>query len=481
MAADKADIFTTKVVPIMNKVRSDLNAKCAKEIEEKQSSMAYLFSGAAGPDGGMAAQSAAIDSLQYTGKWNSKTVEDYIAMVKSELKKKGITVTADIEKKMIDKMINEQVPKSSIEYIMKKAATSSLFYLPQAVHTSPMQAAINKEAERRYNPSSLEKGTGWVLGSAADYLTTAGVGGSWSTAAKFIGTDIALNVAADKLVSDDDVPLVIDPKYKEQYKADQQKQKEQTQKQKPTNSTTSTSNSTIAEAEETPVAESTATTTDNKQEVSESIAQGEDNYGGWDSLLGSLGLDGMGDTVNHLGFTLSMLPEMLLGVFTGKTTSVGMNKGTLFPLVAIIAGSFFKNPMLKLPLMLWGGANLVNKMSQEALTEHRQENGLTEQPQQSKVQYKRYEDEQLNARIKDPRIEGNVILMDIDNIPRVVTLPPTVAAAYKAGALPLNKLANAILAKNDQKGTDQQLQQESQTVTRHFEQKQEREQVRGIR
>ena len=172
-------LFRTKVLPIMDKVMQDLRHKQLEEIGEHTSSLSYIMAGAAGPDGGMAAQAASLDSLRYTGKWNSKHTEDYIQMVKTELKKNHITVTADIEKKMIDKMINDQIPKSSIEYIMKKAATNTIFYLPQALNKSPLEAHIDAQAEKRYNPSSLEKGTGYVLGAAADYLTMGGVGGSW--------------------------------------------------------------------------------------------------------------------------------------------------------------------------------------------------------------------------------------------------------------------------------------------------------------
>ena len=201
------------------------------------------------------------------------------------------------------------------------------------------------------------------------------------------------------------------------------------------------------------------------------------DYSGWNNLLGSMGLEGIGDTVNHLGVTLAMLPEMLLGIFTGRTKSIGMNKSTMLPLAAILSGSFIRNPFLKIPLMLWGGANLVNKMGQEAMNEYRQ----ADNSQQTGVQFKRYEDEPLNERIRNPRIEGNVIVMDIDGIPRVITLPNMTAAAYQSGALPLNTLANAILAKSDMMNNVQQNVTQEQNVSRHFEEKQEREQVRGIR
>ena len=103
-------LFRTKVLPIMDKVMADLRHKQLEEIGRHTSSLSYIMAGAAGPDGGMAAQAASLDSLRYTGKWNSKHTEDYIQMVKDELKKQKINVTPEIEKKMIDKMIKDEIP-----------------------------------------------------------------------------------------------------------------------------------------------------------------------------------------------------------------------------------------------------------------------------------------------------------------------------------------------------------------------------------
>jgi hypothetical protein len=77
---------------------------------------------------------------------------------------------------------------------------------------------------------------------------------------------------------------------------------------------------------------------------------------------------------------------------------------------------------------------------------------LTEQRknQSSATRYKRYDDEPLDKRLNNPQIEGNVLLVDIDRVPRIVTLPPQVVDAYQTGALPLNTLANCILAKVDE-------------------------------
>jgi hypothetical protein len=160
-------------------------------------------------------------------------------MVKDELKKQHITVTPEIEKMMIEKMIKDEIPKSSIDYIMRKAATNTIFYLPQALNKSPLENHITAQAEKRYNPSTLEKGTGYVLGAAADYMTMGGIGGSWSRAAKFVGVDLALNAAIDKVGAKetDDVPLIIAPEHRAEYKATQAKRNQEQPKPKPKENT----------------------------------------------------------------------------------------------------------------------------------------------------------------------------------------------------------------------------------------------------
>ena len=217
----------------------DLRLKQSEEMAIHTSSLPYIMAGAAGPDGGMSAQAASLASLRYTGKWNSKHTEDYVQMVKDELKKQHIAVTPEIEKMMIEKMIKDEIPKSSIDYIMRKAATNTIFYLPQALNKSPLENHITAQAEKRYNPSTLEKGTGYVLGAAADYMTMGGIGGSWSGAAKFVGVDLALNAAIDKVGAKetDDVPLIIAPEHRAEYKATQAKRNQEQPKPKPKENT----------------------------------------------------------------------------------------------------------------------------------------------------------------------------------------------------------------------------------------------------
>lgn len=111
----------------MKKVRDDLSRKQMEEYGRYSSSLGAVLAGAAGPDGGMTATATYYDNLKYIGEWNSKTVDDYINMVKAELKRQHITVDAVMEKKMIDYLVKQQMPKSSADYILRKAAEGSIF------------------------------------------------------------------------------------------------------------------------------------------------------------------------------------------------------------------------------------------------------------------------------------------------------------------------------------------------------------------
>ena len=73
----------------------------------------------------------------------------------------------------------------------------------------------------------------------------------------------------------------------------------------------------------------------------------------------------------------------------------------------------------------------------------------------------------------------NVLLVDMDNVPRLVTLPQSVIEAYNEGALTVNTIANHILAKADQATISNR--QDLRNASESYEQKQEHEQVRGIR
>ena len=443
-------LFRTKVLPIMDKVMADLRHKQVEEIGRHTSSLSYIMAGAAGPDGGMAAQAASLETLRYNGKWNSKHTEDYIQMVKDELKKQKITVTPEIEKKMIDKMIKDEIPKSSIEYIMKKAATSTLFYLPQALNKSPLENHISAQAEKRYNPKGWEKGTGWALGATADFLSTGGMGGGWGTAAKFVAVDVAMNAGLDTLdnSADDDVPLIIAPEHRADYKKQKANQVAKPEK-KPQSTTTAKQEvkQDPPQEQHVEIANEPVTTTTQPQEPVQQESPQATNQNGWTGLLSSFGLNGISDIGHNLGYVLAMLPDMLIGVLTGKSKSLGL-KDNLMPLASIVAGMFVRNPIMKMVLIGMGGLNLVNKAGHEAIDNHKgqAQGGTTNML----GHYKVYQDEELNPRISQPQIKGNCLIATIDRVPCTIALPDKVVDAYNQGALPLNTLANAVLAKNDQ-------------------------------
>lgn len=457
-------LFRTKVLPIMDKVMADLRHKQLEEIGRHTSSLSFIMAGAAGPDGGMSAQAASLDALRYTGKWNSKHTEDYINMVKAELKKQHITVTPEIEKMMIDKMIKDEVPKSSIEYIMRKAATNTIFYLPQAMSKSPLENHITEQAEKRYNPSALEKGTGYALGATADFLSMGGFGGGWSSAAKFVGVDVGLNAALDhfggsteytptgtKVAPEGkkkpDVPLIIAPEYREQYLTEQAKKK--TEQVQPTEQKPKANQKVDEDVRPAPSAEiTTETPAPQSTQATEQELPQQTNQSGWTGLLSSFGLNGMSDIGHNLGYVLAMLPDMILGAFTGKTKSLGL-KDNLMPLASIVAGMFVRNPILKMVLVGMGGLNLLNKAGHEAIDNHKGI-GQAQDASAGRVNYKVYPDEPLNPRISQPQIKGNCLIAAIDKVPCTIALTDNVVDAFNQGALPLNTLANAVLAKHDQ-------------------------------
>ena len=166
------------------------------------------------------------------------------------------------------------------------------------------------------------------------------------------------------------------------------------------------------------------------------------NTGGWQGILTGLGLNGLGDIGRNAGYILAMLPDMLLGMFTGKTRSLGI-RDNLIPIASIMAGLFVKNPLLKMTLIGLGGANLLNKAGHEQLARRE---GMEQG--QSQVRYLRYEEQEMDPRIRDAEIRGKALIATI--VPVSVTLPDKVIDAYSKGALPLGTLANAVLQRCDQ-------------------------------
>lgn len=471
--------FTTKVEPIMDRVMQDLRSRQAEEVRRFMRSPAYILSGISGPDGGMASQAIALDSLRVTGEWNSKTAEDYVEMVKAELRKGGITVTPQIEEMMIEKMARDQVPQSSIDYILRKAAGNSIFSLPEEARKTPLQREIEERAEEMYNPTKVEKGIGWGLGAAADFATMGGLGGGVVSGLKFVGADLAINAVIDTVDASQrkDVPKVIAPGHEEEWLAMNGGKQEETEpvQKEPAIQEQPPVEQMEPEPQAVPASEETA-----KKEVAQAPVQEtketapeqqavpeKSNTGGWQGLLTGLGLNGIGDIGRNAGYILAMLPDILLGMFTGKTQSLGI-KDNLVPIASIMAGLFVKNPLLKMTLIGLGGANLINKAGHEQLAKR---DGVSAESV-SQNRYLQYEDQKMNPRIRDAQIQGNTLIASIDGIPVTVTLPDKVMEAHAVGALPLGTLANAVLEKCDR------MQEVSEARDRFEEES--RSQTRGI-
>lgn len=184
-----------------------------------------------------------------------------------------------------------------------------------------------------------------------------------------------------------------------------------------------------------------------QQQSSQPLQQLEN---GWGKLFAESGL---ADFLKNPGLTIAMLPEMLFGMVSGdKETSFGLNKSTMLPLAAIIASKFISNPILKVLFLTGGGLGLLGKTAKEISPGKQEVN-----------QYKQYPDEVLNERISNVTVNGNMVLMDIDGVPRSIVLPTQAAEAYRSGGLTQNTLANAILKKYDE---------QSQQMAQNFEQHQ---------
>ena len=469
--------FTSKVEPIMDRVRQELQSRQAEEVRRYMRSPAYILSGISGPDGGMASQAVALDSLKMTGEWSSKTVEDYVEMVKNELRKEGITVTPELEEMMIDKMARDQVPQSSVDYILRKAAGNTIFGLPEEARKTPLQREVEQRAEDMYNPSKVEKGIGWGLGAAADFVTLGGFSGGIAGGLKFVGADLAVNAVIDTVDAKQrkEVPSVVLPGHEEEWLEMNETKKEEIgdvpEQEKPSAQhevqeapEESVPKQEVKEEDPAPMIQKE---TDNTVQVQDKTDPLRNNAGGWQGILTSLGLNGISDIGRNAGYILAMLPDILLGMFTGKTQSLGV-RDNLVPIASIMAGLFVKNPLLKMTLIGLGGANLLNKAGHEQLA--KRDGVTTETSVQNR--FLQYEEQAMNPRIRDPQIQGNTMIASIDGIPVTVTLPEKVVQAHAAGALPLSTLANAVLERCDRM-------QDMGEVRERFEEE-SRSQTRGI-
>lgn len=554
--------FDGKLALVMKQVRDDLTHKQLEERGRYQSSLA----------GVLASTNPYADNTEFvlkqTGKWNSKTTEDYLEMCNQKiLKDKNIVkdlatiagewrnavvkeigrskydtlskacgedlayayVAQRMEDLMIGKLVKDNTPKSTMDYILRKAAQNSIWGMQEELLKSPLTAEIEARGEKAYKPSKTEKFAGRATASVVDAVTMGGIG-SWKSLATFVGSDMALGYVLDtkkgngeqrkeqamelsiskgvfgqngnaftcfrsqaKKVNATDNGYVktlnsklhnkihipqkaftpmewTDNSFKFPFQKEQEKRNDPKYKNVPLivapgkedaylEEKAKHDAAKVAEAERIiqEKEEAQQTETDEQQQAqSEEELQEQpenDNSNGWEGLLKNFGLNGFSDIGNNLGYVIAMLPDILVDMFTGKTQSLGL-KANMMPIAAILAGMFVKNPLLKMTLIGMGGANLLNKAGHEALANKREGNdgiaisygNTTAQA----VQYKSYPDQPLNPRIANPVLQGNCLVATIDRVPYTIQLPEHVVGAYQAGALPLNTLANAVLAKNDQ-------------------------------
>ena len=232
MEALMSRYFDSHLAPVMRETQSYLTEKQGEEMKEYSTSLGGILSMMASAGQPL---SDPYQTLKATGEWNSKTTEDYVAMCKERIlsskemqqdlafiagqwrnavvqevgrerydqlsRELGCDlayafVDYRVDQLMIDKLVKDRMPKSSAEYIIRKAAESSLLGLSQTLSRSPLAEEIERRGETAYRPSKLERGTAKILGASADTVMLGGVG-SWTTFARFVGADAAISAVAE--------------------------------------------------------------------------------------------------------------------------------------------------------------------------------------------------------------------------------------------------------------------------------------------
>lgn len=567
------------IAGVMDDVRRDLIKKQGQERAEWNTSFGGILSSLA--DAGRCAPGIDTSSqiLKATGEWNSKTTEDYLVMCKEavvkdkELSHDIVALTISwrsamvasigrerydkasqqigcdlaaaymdyrLQQTMVDRLIDKETPKSTAEYIIRKAAGESLFGLPYTMNRSPLEAQIAKEAEARYKANGWEWGGAKAASFAIDTVATMGCG-SWANLAKLAGVEVVfagVEAYMDSNGKDNSITIeqcisqgvfgsgenenVFDSIKAQAGWLDAERcegvtrinsnlkrpvgtfslggfisrgakafaspiitavgnvkksfeEAVQNAAQAPKNQEAPIANNTTpsraAEAQLAARSGNPQTEQQMEQKPQVSDATDEDdnirqeqeaNQAGWGSLMADLGFTGLGDIGHNLGYVIAMMPDILVGMMTGKTQSLHL-RNNLIPIASVVAGLFVKNPILKMVLIGMGGLNLVNKAGHESIERHNNPNG---------PRFKQYEDQELNSRITGPVINGNCLVANIDRTPCSIMLPDNVVAAYQSGALPLNTLANTVLARHD---ANSQLAQENYRAVTQENQSQTRQ------
>lgn len=550
-----------KIKRIIQDVRSDLTGKQIQERADYETSWRGILG-------------RALDSMnpgfvdmntqfvKASGEWNSKTTDDFLTLCHDKVREDrdirhdirlltvewrnavvreigqqrydeasrsiGVDlawayIDYRLQKTMTDVLIDEHTPKSTTDYILKKAAGDSLLGMARSLNQSGTDAAIEKEAMARYKANGWEWVGAKATSFAVDTATTMGFG-SWSNLAKLAGLEVVttgvdalggivgrikgrpltieqsiskgvFGTKGDCNVFDDIRTRSVELDAKRSpgvsringglkhpvntfsvggrmtrgfnaagsflnsivhgaENARQELAKNEKGKAKQ-NKSSGTDEADLAARSKKPDESEAYKRTNNSGEsvqTDDSLTvkqQQEANQAGWSEPLGQLGLGGMGDIGHNLGYVIAMLPDILIGTLTGKTQSLHL-RDNMIPMASIVAGMFVKNPILKTVLIGLGGMNLLNKAGHESLARRDSRTEPDEvQRQTEALRFRQYPNEELNPRITNPALSGNCLVADIDRTPCTISLPDNVVAAFQAGALPLNTLANAVLAKHD--------------------------------
>ena len=567
------------IAGVMDDVRSDLTKKQGQERAEWNMSFGGILSAMADASHCAPGIDTSSQILKATGEWNSKTTEDYLVMCKEavvndkELSHDIVALTISwrsamvasigrerydkasqqigcdlaaaymdyrLQQTMVDRLIDKETPKSTAEYIIRKAAGESLFGLPYTLNRSPLEAQIAKEAEARYKANGWEWGGAKAASFAINTVATMGCG-SWANLAKLAGVEVVfagVEAYMDSENKDNSITIeqcisqgvfesgenenVFDTIKAQAGWLDAERcegvtrinsnlkrpvgtfslggfisrgakafaspiitavgnvkksfeEAVQNAAQAPKNQEAPIANNTTPSraAEAQLAARSGNPQTEQQMEQNPQVSDATDedgnirqeqeaNQAGWGSLMADLGFTGLGDIGHNLGYVIAMMPDILVGMMTGKTQSLHL-RDNLIPMASVVAGLFIKNPILKMVLIGMGGLNLVNKAGHESIERHNNPNG---------PRFKQYEDQELNPRITGPVINGNCLVANIDRTPCSILLPDNVVAAYQSGALPLNTLANTVLARHD---ANSQLAQENYRAVTQENQSQTRQ------
>ncbi len=575
--------FNSSVAPVMEQVRRELNDRQLEEMKEHSNSFAGIMATSSTTPAGVGMNSS-FELVTQTGIWHRVKTEDYIGMCHERIGKSE-QITSDlkliagewrnelvstigrekydgmcedmgmdiayaytsyrVEQLMIDRLVQQNMPKSSLEYVMKSAAENSLLGLGMQLQRSPLDREISVASEKAYAPSVLEKGAGKVLSFGMDTVSTAGFS-SWANLGRLALFEVVsegVGAACDamrnageevsveqiislgvfgsesnvlhtfrreseridphenayirdldkqmkgrmRLIPEENlawmkeihwrpefnleletymkrensfIPSVVLPGKEEAYLALQQETKSMTdnvtEKRAPLKDDVAVNDNVTVKGNaplkgDVKVKDNMAVNDDvvviDEQKIEPAPPQvSSSGQNGWGNLLSSFGLSGIGNVGRNMGYVVSMLPDLLVGLFTGKTKSLKL-QDNLFPIASILMGLFTKNPLLKMLLVGMGGMNLMNKAGHEAIGKMNPDTNVAEAKRQ---EYKVYPNEALNARISVPEIKGNYLLATVDRVPCTIRIPDTAIAAYWAGALPLNTLANAVLLKSDE-------------------------------